>query len=262
MPIAAQTIGARPLFFALLIVLGSGCDRRPSPSAGPAAPHANSTTALAALPTTPIDQITLDGVVVDVDWADGDSFRITSGARSGEGARIEGYNTLEAYAPVHRWGDWTYPALAEESGRSTELARGTRWACTTTDESGGFGRILVRCPDLREALLIRGLAHLFTLEAPFPPETVALQAEAQAARRGIWEQGVPAAIVTSVSSTADGFDTTFDRVADATSGYADRVFHDENHQPCDEVCHRGSCMRYLPYERRFGPNRVVCSSPP
>lgn len=247
-----------PLVLSLFITLSGACDRRTTPSE-PAAPPANSTTALAALPSTPVDQIVLDGTTVDVDWADGDSLRITSGPMSGEGARIDGYNTLEAYAPVHRWGDWSYDELGAVNSRSTIVARGTAWSCTSTGEGGGFGRALIRCPTLQAELVRRGLAHLFTMDEPFPPETLALQAEAQAAGRGIWAEGVPDAVVTSVSSTADGFDRTFDRVVDSTSGYADRVFHEENHQPCDEICHEGSCMLYLPYERRFGPEQIVCA---
>jgi hypothetical protein len=48
--------------------------------------------------------IVLNGEKVQVNWTDGDSFKIKEGKFKGAGTRLQGFNTLEAYGPVHRWG--------------------------------------------------------------------------------------------------------------------------------------------------------------
>ena len=51
-------------------------------------------------------RVQIDDTYHDVTWSDGDSFRITSGRMRGQRVRLLGYNTLESYGPVHKWGDW------------------------------------------------------------------------------------------------------------------------------------------------------------
>ena len=51
-------------------------------------------------------RVLIDDTYHDVNWSDGDSFRITSGRMRGQRVRLLGYNTLESYGPVHKWGDW------------------------------------------------------------------------------------------------------------------------------------------------------------
>jgi hypothetical protein len=51
--------------------------------------------------------VVLNGEMTRVVWSDGDSFRIKSGPQVNRTTRLVGYNCLEAYGPVHRWGTWT-----------------------------------------------------------------------------------------------------------------------------------------------------------
>ena len=53
--------------------------------------------------------IVLNGEKTEVVWTDGDSFKIKSGPHQGHGTRLQRFNTLEAYGPVHSWGQWTPP---------------------------------------------------------------------------------------------------------------------------------------------------------
>ncbi|MDP6932187.1 MAG: hypothetical protein QGG40_04685, partial [Myxococcota bacterium] len=66
-------------------------------------------------------RLLLDGQQTSVHWDDGDTFkRLTTDGSKGQGARLQGYNTLESYGPVHRWGEWTGQelyALAKDAGR-------------------------------------------------------------------------------------------------------------------------------------------------
>lgn len=206
----------------------------------------------------PVDALVIDGERMEVHWPDGDSLDIDSGSLRGRDARIEGFNTLEGYGPVQRWGDWTYAELAQATEESKALARSEAWACERLQDEGGYGRLLLRCPALQEAMLRRGLAHAFTIDTPVPQSALDAQREAQEASRGMWARGVPEAIVTSVTSTADGNRRTFDRYVDTHTGQAERAFHERAYAPCEEVCHFGGCMRYLPHDRRFGPQRLTC----
>ena len=257
----------RLVIFVLLIMALGACDRNVRPGPGTVAPGGDSIASALASPEEStigpaVDSIVLDGDDVRVRWADGDSLTLESGARSQEGARLAEFNTLESYQAVQRWGDWSYEALADVNATATALARSRAWACTSTSEGGGYGRTLIECPGLRDELITRGLAHLFTIRTPLDVDTIGLQRTAQESRRGIWANGVPDGIVTSVSSTADGHDRTFDRVVNTQTGQADRTFHEVAYTTCHEVCHSGSCMRYLPFDRRFGPNAVRCEATP
>ena len=68
--------------------------------------------------THPDANVLLDGVAVVADWDDGDTFAFID-ANSGERvkARLSGFNTLESYGPVHRWGDWTGAELSNWRNR-------------------------------------------------------------------------------------------------------------------------------------------------
>jgi endonuclease YncB( thermonuclease family) len=256
----------RLVIFGILFLMGVACSRGPNRSSESVAPTLDSTAStlspsVAALDQPigePVDVINLDGREVHVRWADGDSLTVESGALADQGARIAEFNTLESYQAVQRWGEWSFEALADVNDRATSLARSSVWNCTSTDAGGGYGRALIECPALRDAMLDHGLAHLFTIGSSFDSETLARQARAQQEGRGIWARGVPDGIVTSVSSTADGHDRTFDRVVSTASGQANRRFHERTYDLCQDVCHLGSCMRYLPFERRFGPDAIRC----
>ena len=56
-------------------------------------------------------EIVLRGKGIPVLWNDGDTFILLAGPFKGKTARLVGYNTLESYGPVHRWGEWTPEAL-------------------------------------------------------------------------------------------------------------------------------------------------------
>ena len=58
----------------------------------------------------------------------------------------------------------------------------------------------VRCPEAAKALISAGLAHVFVVGGEANPALLAAQAEAVAARRGMWAQGVPAGRITSLHS--------------------------------------------------------------
>ncbi len=226
---------------------------RPTPPAnsGPAA-------AAPAAIGPAVDRIVLDGVETNVHWPDGDSLNIESGQYSGRGARIEGYNTLEAYGNVQRWGEWTYEGLAAVRGTSKDLARSQAWTCNTTGETGGFDRMLLACEGLRDEMVGRGLGHLFTIHERLPASAIDAQRRARDQQRGMWAHGVPEQVLTSVTSTADGYRRTFDRYVDPVSGQAERAFHDESYDTCEEVCRYGSCMIYIPQDRRFGRDGIRC----
>lgn len=250
------------------VALLSGCNP-PTPTVTGIAPVPVSTPTTEESPGTtsapslapigpPVDALVIDGERVEVHWPDGDSLDIDSGSLRGHDARIEGFNTLEGYGAVQQWGEWTYAGLADTAAASKALARSQAWECERLDDQGGYGRLLLRCPELQAAMLRYGLGHAFTIDTPIPQSALAAQREAQEAGRGIWARGVPEAVVTSVTSTEDGNRRTFDRYVDTRTGQAERAFHERAYAPCEEVCHFGSCMRYLPHDRRFGPNRRTC----
>ena len=213
-----------------------------------------------AEPTQPA--VVLDGQPIVVEWDDGDTFHSPRADGEVLKARLNGYNTLESYGPVHRWGDWTPEelfVLAEESGRR---ASSQVWECTTLPGGGGYGRELVDCPGLREAMLREGWAHVFAADGTPPEKDLEDQAWAQQQGNGMWSKGVPAGIVTSLHSLDEkkGQTETYNRVADTVTGQAAKRMHSETYRTCQEVCveDAGSCMIYVPYRERYGEGRAYC----
>jgi endonuclease YncB( thermonuclease family) len=190
-----------------------------------------------------------------VRWTDGDTFRFVGGPHGGESARLEGYNTLESYGPVHRWGRWTPAELLANARAATAIARAGRWTCTTRGDRDGYGRVLVSCPGAGAELVRTGHAMVFAVDAPADPALLELQRRAQRERVGMWARGVPAVIVSSVHSTAERPGRAYDRLVDTRTGAARRVPHDRAYRTCEEVCagpgDAGSCMLYVPFERRY-----------
>ena len=130
--------------------------------------------------------IILDGTPEHVNFNDGDSFRILDGPRKGQKARLVGYNTLEAYGPVHFWGDANGWDLYHVNEKDIEVAREGDWECTSLGKADGYGRILVLCPELRKRLVSEGYAHVYAYGDEEPdPELVALMLKAQNERRGM-----------------------------------------------------------------------------
>ena len=255
----------RALALSLLLVAVTSCCRRGEP---PPQTAADEKPAEAPLQGTPQKQersrpseslITLDGAETRVTWSDGDTFRIRSGPNAGTQARLHGFNTLEDYGPVHRWGDWTAKELYEIAGQSGERARAGTWTCQSAGEKDRYDRLLVRCDDAGLTLVREGLAFAFSVDGPAPEEWQAAQREAREQKRGMWRKGTPSHIVSSVHSASEGREGReargYNRVVDARTGYAQVHNHTQTYEVCEEVCvNEGadrSCMTYVPFERRY-----------
>lgn len=212
--------------------------------------------------------ILLDGSEERVNFNDGDSFRILDGPRKGQKARLVGFNTLEAYGPVHFWGDANGWDLYHVNEKDIELAKSEQWECTSLGGVDGYGRILVLCPELRKRMIAEGYAHVYAYGDEVPdPDLVDLMLKAQSERRGMWRWGIPQAIVTSVHSIdekdpddplASERKESYNRMADTRTGKTFAVKHKSVFKPCDVFCHSGSCMVYVPFKSRFGDDRPAC----
>ncbi len=203
--------------------------------------------------------IVLDGAEAEVRWSDGDSFEVRSGPLAGTDVRLVGYNTLESYGPVHRWGSWTPRELYEIARTSKDLASARTWTCTSGGKRDAYRRLLVSCPDAALALVEAGHAFAFAVDDPPDPALLAAQRRAIEAKVGIWAKGAPAAIVTSVHPAKDG-KPAYDRVVDLATGTSRKVEHGNAYGVCEEVCPKeagGSCMVHVPFESRY-ENRPDC----
>jgi endonuclease YncB( thermonuclease family) len=212
-------------------------------------------------------QILLDGQPTEVRWTDGDSFKIESGPLKGFGTRLVGYNTLEAFGPVHRIAALGPAPLEEIATGSAALLAATTWRCRTEGKRDGYGRALVACPDAAAALVRAGHAMVYAVDAPPDPALLAAQREAQAARRGIWAGGVPPEIITSLHSAGEKDlkgKAPYDRLCDTRTGTTRLRRHQTSYRTCEEVCVgeglQRSCMVYVPFERRYS-NRPDCIGP-
>jgi endonuclease YncB( thermonuclease family) len=206
----------------------------------------------------------LNGSRERVRWNDGDSFRILEGSRKDEKGRMVGYNTLESYGPVHYWGDfhgWELYRLAKDGQK---LAAASEWECQAEGQADGYGRLLVDCPELRRAMVAQGLGHVFAVGGEPDAEALAAQMKAQNQRKGIWQKGIPGAIVTSLHAISEERDgqgppkTAYNRVCDTQTGKSYTVEHQADFKPCDTWCHRASCMIYVPFDSRYGAKRPAC----
>jgi micrococcal nuclease len=204
----------------------------------------------------PAASVTLDGVATAVRWVDGDTFRILDGPHRDRSARLDGYNTLESYGPVHRFAGFDPGDLLANARAATRVAAAGRWTCALGRGEDAYRRLLVACPDAAAALVGQGLAMVFAVERPADPALLALQAEAQRQGAGLWARGVPAGIVTSVHSAAEvGGGTAYNRVVDTRTGAAAPRPHRRAYRVCEMVCERTrgdlACMTYVPFERRY-----------
>jgi len=209
-------------------------------------------------------RILLDGQPTEVRWSDGDSFKILSGPLQGFGTRLEGFNTLETFGPVHRIGTLEPAQLEIIARASAPLLAGTAWRCTTEGKRDGYGRALVACPDAAAALVRAGQAMVYAVGARPDRSLLALQREAQAAGRGLWAGGVPPEIITSLHSAGEADlkgKEAYDRLVDTRTGVTRVRHHQARYQICQEVCVGDgptvSCMVYVPFERRYR-DRPAC----
>jgi len=208
------------------------------------------------VPLTPNGSVRLDGQAVEVHWDDGDTFKVLA---SGMKARLVGYNTLESYGAIHRFGPGPQ-ALYAISSKATDLARSKVWDCKSQAGEGGYGRKAVDCPGLRRALLEAGLAHPFSVDSAAPKADLDAQNMAIQAKAGMWSAGAPKFIVTSVHSIDEKPDQTetYNRVLDVATGEAPKHKHTKKHEPCSWVCHEDSCLLYVPYSQRYGERKASC----
>lgn len=204
--------------------------------------------------------ITLNGERVEVRWTDGDSFKIKEGARKGMSTRLTGYNTLEAYGPVHQWGAWTAQELYELAKRSSQVAAEKEWVCTSDGEVDGYKRLLVHCEGLAEAMVRSGHALAYAVDGEkVDPRVLAAQQDAMRERRGMWEKGTTTGVITSLHSVGeDGDDAdkeAYNRVVDTRTGKALKRKHTQRYATCETVCEKTdgdqSCMVYVPFKRRY-----------
>lgn len=203
--------------------------------------------------------VLLNGERTFVVWSDGDSFNIKDGEYKGRGTRLAGYNTLEAFGPVHRWGSWTREELFELAKASSSVAASKTWTCTTDGKEDGYHRLLINCPDLAVEMARQGHGLAYAVDGSAADEKVlAAQAEAMKAGRGMWKKGVVKGVVTSVHS-ADEAEAkekgAYNRVVDTRTGKALGRPHEKTYGTCQEVCETTdgdeSCMVYVPFEIRY-----------
>lgn len=212
----------------------------------------------------PTSWLHLNGQKVRVFWSDGDTFKVLEGSYKGSKARLSGFNTLESYGPVHRWGKWTAKGLQSIADQATFFVRKRTWTCTTKGSKDRYNRILAACPGLKKELIRNGLAHLFVWATPQSKRSKELnivqklQQVAQKQKKGMWAQGTPRWIVTSVHSYHEKKKTTYNRLISTQTGYSSKRLHAQTYSTCQWVCIRTSCLLYVPYTKRYGSQRATC----
>lgn len=204
--------------------------------------------------------ITLNGERTEVRWTDGDSFKIKEGPRKGMGTRLTGYNTLEAYGPVHQWGEWTAQELYALAKSSSQVAASQEWTCTTDGELDGYKRLLVHCDGLAEEMVRQGHALAYAVDGEkVDPAVLAAQRDAIKAKRGMWEKGTTFGVITSLHSVGEDGDAkdtvAYNRVVDTRTGQALKRKHSQRYGTCEKVCEitdgQQSCMTYVPFRQRY-----------
>lgn len=209
-------------------------------------------------------RVLLDGEWSEVRWTDGDTFRVLGGRHAGRAARLAGVNALESFGPVHRIGAAGGKALLAVARRSAEVAAAAAVRCTTSGRADGYGRLLVTCPEVAEALVRGGHALVFAIEGDADRRLLALQHDAQRARAGMWSGGAPPLVPTSLHS-ADEDEVrargAYDRIADTRTGLAAVRPHARTYRACEEVCvgegADQACLTYVPFARRYR-DRPAC----
>jgi len=209
----------------------------------------------------PRSRVALNGVPTPVFFNDGDSFTVLSGPLQGTKARLSGYNTLESFGPVHRWGTWDAHELYIVAKMATLNARRGAWHCESDLKRDGYGRILWHCPDLAEDQIRKGLAHAMTVSTDAsPPAYVKAQRLAMAEKRGMWAHGIPNFVLTSLHSMDEGYEgENYNRLISTQDGHSEKWLHKDVYRECQEVCHEGgACMVYVAFDKRYGAHRAAC----
>lgn len=207
----------------------------------------------------PAGHVRIGAETVPVSWSDGDTFKIKSGSMAGKNARLSGFNTLEDYGPVHRWGGWTREELYALAKAPEAMLSSRGWTCEPTGKEDKYERLLLDCPEVAETLISEGLAMVFTVQGEPDARLVKAQHSAQDAGKGMWLKGLPPQIVTSLHSVDEG--RGYNRIVDSARGTSKVRAHEERYETCQEVCEgpdgSQSCMLYVPYERRY-KNQPEC----
>ena len=218
-------------------------------------------------------KVYLNGVPTPVYFNDGDSFRVLAGPLEGTRARIAGFNTLESYGPVHKWGDWTKKELYIFAKMATLNAQRGVWHCKSAMDKDTYGRILWHCDDLAISQIAKGYAHAMTIDKkPAARFLLEAQEKAQKNKIGFWAKGIPNFILTSAHSMKEkAFKSskTYDRFVSAKDGHSEKVLHRNNYSACSEVCYdplnphaqdksKDSCISYVNFKNRYGANKPDC----
>jgi len=206
-------------------------------------------------------QVLLDGVVLQAKWDDGDTFSaVHPETQKKIKARLAGFNSLESYGPVHKWGDWSPKELYDIAKEAGVFASGKGWVCSDSKKGGGYGRLLVDCPDLRKAILEAGFAHPFSIGSSAPQEDLQAMKKGIESKNGMWAKGHPSVLITSLHSQDEKPDKdAYNRVCDMSTGQCDAKTHQETYTVCQEVCIEDSCMIYVPFSQRYR-NKASCLS--
>lgn len=204
-------------------------------------------------------RVFLDGEDLLVDWDDGDTFAATKADGTKINARLNGFNTLESYGPVHQWGEWTEQELYVIAKEAGTFASSKKWNCTDTKQSGGYGRILVDCPDLRKEILEAGLAHPFSVGNPAPEADLQAMQLAMKNKAGMWAKGNPNWLLTSLHSQEEKpGEEVYNRVCELSKGMCNEQGHHQTFASCEKFCFEDSCMTYVPYASRYGADKASC----
>jgi endonuclease YncB( thermonuclease family) len=189
----------------------------------------------------PMTKVFLNGVPAPVYFNDGDTFRVLGGQHQGMKGRLGGFNTLETFGPVHRWGTWHAKELYVISKMATQHARQGVWHCESKEfETDTYGRVLWHCRDLMLDMVRRGYAHALSIDyTPSDKELLEAQRDAIENRRGMWAHGVPEYLVTSLHSIDEGGGSngkTYNRLVSTRDGHSAKWEHTNQYGECEWVC--------------------------
>jgi endonuclease YncB( thermonuclease family) len=153
------------------------------------------------------DSVQLNGERVGVEWIDGDTFRVAQGAFRGIKARLADVDALEMNRD-YRWGESAGPFGATIACEATHLASAQAWECTSTGRSDTYGRLIVSCAGLEEALVVRGLAlaAAYHGRAREAERYLPAQERAKAGRAGMWAMGLPSRVAIRASAAGEDGD--------------------------------------------------------
>ncbi len=210
----------------------------------------------------PLTVVFLNGQRAEVFFNDGDSFRVVNGPAKFKGtkARLAGFNTLESYGNVHKWGAKTYWEQYANAKQGTLNGRKGVWKCWTGKigdknapiSKDGYGRILWWCPDLAYSQIVKGLAHTMSMTKGGNPTLNEAQRIAIKNRVGMWSRGVPEYILTSTHSWDEAYakerGMAYNRLVSIKDGYSQKWLHRNPYKECHEVC-RWRVVDMAPIER-------------